>query len=77
MKATATVMPKSCCVILYTTNKLKNLDLSVYLLPSEATEPEGLLWLQAIQREDKDGELWSTASDYHYVSSRYFIDGMH
>ena len=60
-----------------TTNKLKNPDLSFYLLPSEATEPERrLLLLQAIRREDKDGKLWSPASDYHYVCSRHFIEGM-
>ena len=67
-------MPKSCCVTNCCVNKKKNPELSFYLIPSEATEPERrMLWIQAVRREDVNGKLWQPKSEYHYVCSKHFI----
>ncbi len=69
-------MPKSCCVTNCTTNKLKNPELSYYMIPSAAMEPRRrVLWIQAIRREAVNGGLWFPKSDYNYVCSKHVIEG--
>ena len=71
-------MPKGCCVPGCINNSKKNEDLSFYLIPSEATEPQRrVLWLQRIRRQDENGKLWVPKSEYHYVCSAHFISGKH
>ncbi|XP_034036458.1 gastrula zinc finger protein xFG20-1-like isoform X2 [Thalassophryne amazonica] len=68
-------MPKSCCIVGCTNNSAKREDLSFYMIPSEATEPERReKWLQVIGRRANPGstELWRPKSDYHYVCSSHF-----
>ena len=57
-------MPKNCCVVGCTNNSVKRNDLSFYLIPSEATEPQRReKWLQAIGRGvySRQGHYWPKA----------------
>jgi len=69
-------MVKSCCVVGCTANKAKNPDISFYMIPNEATEPERRLsWLAAIDRAtcDDHTKAWVPKSDYTYVCSQHFV----
>ena len=71
-------MPKNCCVVGCTNNSVKRNDLSFYLIPSEATEPQRReKWLQAIGRggTPTSTKLWRPKSEYHYLCSTHFISG--
>jgi hypothetical protein len=71
-------MPKGCEIVDCHNNHKKNPDLSFYLLPNEATEPERRVrWLVAIGRGERadPSKLWSPKSEYHYVCSAHFISG--
>ncbi|XP_034082816.1 uncharacterized protein LOC117553124 isoform X2 [Gymnodraco acuticeps] len=71
-------MPRSGCVSFCTTNKLKNPNLKLYILPNGSTEPRRRTrWLQAIRREDEleFGHLWDPTSKHVYVCSQHFITG--
>ncbi|KAJ4924009.1 hypothetical protein JOQ06_000251 [Pogonophryne albipinna] len=70
-------MPRSCCVPLCTTNKLKNPNLNFYILPNGSAEPRRRTrWLQAIRQEDEFGHLWDPKSKHVYVCSQHFITGL-